>query len=574
MHRSSSNGQGDSSADVPVVFGDVAVDGALATWLRQTHRQLTAVTPLDSGGSGGAPVSGYVRELDPDKQGGRVILKLLAPSPEAAGEPGQHKAALLAKTARNAEFIRRHLVEQAYEPQLLGNSWVMFQRPAGDEETVTLAGLGLSPRLPNIARSIVGAVLSGWNPDDPRDADMPAADFVVRLLGARLDSDAALRVWARDRLGPRAETLPWISLPDHPRALPNPLALNTDCPLGRYDAGFLMHGRAHGDLHPGNIMVPPQDDAEPDDFTLIDLSRFRPDAPLARDPAHLSLCLVAEFLPHLTEEARGQLVTGLLSRSGCDGPLIPQGLAGTVVAVREAVFAWGASRKIQTGWRRQWYLALLACALMFTARERYSDRDRWWFYCLAAHAGWAYLEEMKAERPSDAPLLRLRSAQDAGGASAAPERDGTVPSPPPPAAAPADDDPLQTLLTEMWETFASPLEQLTTARILEVRSHLPEYVRMRAITFRTLLGHLTTTSARLPAGQALRSLDRVHTALRTVADDAATVCDFLAPAKRIQLMGPFQQTPGDRALQNLVNALDDLLAAIRDAKLARTVPFP
>ncbi len=552
------------------MFDDVVVDTALAAWLRQTHKELSAVTPLDSGGSGGRLVSGYVREVDPDQRGGRVIVKLLAASPEAAEEPRQHKAALLSRTERNADFITRHLVDEAYPPQLLGHAWVMFQRPAGDE-TVTLADLGLSPRLPHIARSIVTAVLGDWNPDDPKDDSRSAADFVVQLLGTRLGSDAPLRVWADDRLGPQAEILPWISLPDHPAPLPNPLVLNEDCPLGQFEAGFLMHGRAHGDLHPGNIMVPPEDEAKPDEFTLIDLSRFHDRAPLVRDPAHLLLCLVARFLPHLGDEARGQLVTGLLSRSGCDGPLVPQGLADTVIAVRQAAFDWGAARGIQTGWRRQWYLALLACALMFTARERYSDRDRWWFYCLAAHAGWAYLEELKVDRPMEAQPLSLRWAQETGSPSATSKRDGTIAPLSAPSPTPAADNPAHAILTKMWETFAPALEQLAGARILDVKLHLTDYVRIEALAFRTTLGALTMTAPLPAADQTHRALDRVHAALRRVADQAANVGTFLVLPKKIQLMGLFQQTPGDLALGSFVNALDDLLTAIRDAKLALPV---
>ena len=109
--------------------------------------------------------------------------------------------------------------------------------------------------------------------------------------------------------------MPWISLPGHAYPLPNPLYLEADCPLARGRLPYAVRGRAHGDLHPGNIMVPKH--AEPSgrsSYVLVDLSRFSDHALLARYPQHLMLYLIADFLPHMSDDCRGELLDLLVGR--------------------------------------------------------------------------------------------------------------------------------------------------------------------------------------------------------------------------------------------------------------------
>ena len=74
-----------------------------------------------------------------------------------------------------------------------------------------------------------------------------------------------------------------------------PFALVFD-PSPRYDGLVTtIIGKGHGDLHTENILVRPDERQ----FWLIDLSRYRTDAPLTQDPVQLVLAIVNRALPSL-----------------------------------------------------------------------------------------------------------------------------------------------------------------------------------------------------------------------------------------------------------------------------------
>ncbi|MFD3374836.1 MULTISPECIES: hypothetical protein [unclassified Streptomyces] len=575
------------------MFDDEAVDLALAKWLHANHAKLSEPEPLETGGSGGKLVSAFVSWLDPGQPEGRMIIKLVAPSREAASEPRNHGLALLSRDMGNGKFIAEHLVELVDRPWPVGDAWLMFQRPAGDgkEETGTLAGLGRPQRLPEITKAIVEGVLGEWNPRVAKIDSMSAAQFVTDLLGRRLDTDEPLRTWVRSRLGPAAESLPWFTLPGGDRSVPNPLFLADDCPIGQHKVRYTAKGRAHGDLHPGNIMVPVREDASTEDFTLIDLSGFDDKALLARDPVHLLLCLVADaFLLHMSEDARGELISGLIGPR-CDGPLIPQGLADTVDGAREAMFDWGASLHIEPSWlRQQWCLSLQACALMVTARERYQDSVRWWFFRLAAEACGAFLDGMRVNRPRDLPVLNLLPDLDAvnpspvaartarAAAVAAPaeaevaapaEAEVAAPAeaevPAPPAvggimktSTTADTGPLQKFLREIQQTFQYPLENLTLAHIGTVPPGQADFVRGEALRLRLVLRKDLFPA--LQSKEFSQALARIGNLLQNVADRAGNLHGIIGKGRIIRRTA----SSPDEARGALVNALEELLDTTRE----------
>ncbi|MGW3121580.1 hypothetical protein ACWDBW_31260 [Streptomyces sp. NPDC001107] len=557
-----------SLSEAPVVFGDEAVDRALAEWLHTHHAELSEAELLKTGGSGGKLVSAFVRESDPRRTGGRLIIKLVGQSDDAAVEPRNHHAALLSRVKANEDFIDRHLVELADISWKFDHSWLMFQRPAGDgrEVTDTLAGVGRPQRLPRLAKEITTGLLSGWNPQDPEMDNVSAHEFVRDLLGKRLDEKAPLRTWIRARLGPEAESLPWFSSADAESVLPNPVLLTAGCALTDLRVRFAARGRTHGDLHPGNIMVPVREDAPADDFTLIDLSRFDERGLLARDPVHLLLSLVADaFLPHLeTDEARSELISGLIG-TRCDGPLVPQGLARTVDEVRAAMLDWGAKRHINDGWRHQWHLSLQACALMFTARTRYLDRDRWWFYRLAAEACGAYLDGMSVRRPVEAPELRPQLT-DEGEIAPVTIRTVVTQSAGPSRSAGADGDGTLKLLQEIWDTFDGPLQHLTVARISEVRGSSLTAVRNRALAFRSALGRPGGAPTLSPA-----SREKILKLLHAVAVRSEFLKNALPQLMVLNLSNPLTRPP---ALDQFVGVLDELLTVVRNTTPATSAPAP
>ncbi|MEU6658315.1 hypothetical protein [Streptomyces sp. NPDC046821] len=385
-------------------FGALAAK-LLDQWQQQNHRPLSAPKWLDTGGSGALLASVFVRDGDPRRPNRRMIIKLCSPDRGASMEPGRHTAAIRSLPNGSGAYPRHHLVEQLYDPMPVGDAWLMFQGFAGNDETmVTLSTILRQLRLPGVAAEITRSLLADWNPDERTNGEMTAAEFVAELLDRRLERDGPLSVWVREELGLDLST-PWIRT-GRPGALPvpNPVHLQESCALAEHTVAYPMRGRAHGDLHPGNIMVPKEPDADISRYVLIDLSRFDDGALLARDPAHLLLCLVADFLPHLSDDARAELLELLVGRD-TPGLLIPQGLAQVIHKVRAAPDDWLRRRTVSSEWPGQWLLSLQACALMFTARARYDARDRWWFFRLAAEAAGEYLRSVDAYEPGESVFV-------------------------------------------------------------------------------------------------------------------------------------------------------------------------
>lgn len=377
----------------------------LDQWQQQNHRPLTAPAWLDTGGSGASLASVFVRDSDPGRTTRRMIIKLCSPDGDSSMEPGRLIAARRSLPNGDPSFARDHLVEQLYDPMPVDDAWLMFQGFAGNDETmVTLSTILRQRRMPGVAAQITRSLLADWNPDEKSDGEMTAAAFVSELLHQRLEPAEPLAVWVRGKLGLDLETA-WIR-PGRANAapLPNPVHLTGSCPLAERTLDYPMRGRAHGDLHPGNIMVPKEPDADIGRYVLIDLSRFDERALLARDPMHLLLCLVADFLPHMSDDARAELLDLLVGRD-TPGLLIPQGLARTVDEVRRAPDGWLHQRTISGQWTGQWLLSMQACALMFTARVRYDARDRWWFFRLAAEAAGAYLGPADGYEPGQVKFV-------------------------------------------------------------------------------------------------------------------------------------------------------------------------
>ncbi|MFG3365135.1 hypothetical protein ACIPWY_00865 [Streptomyces sp. NPDC090032] len=572
----------------------------LEEWQQQTHRQLTSVTWLDTGGSGALLASVFVRDSDPKNTKRRMIIKLCSPDGDSSMEPGRLVSARRSTPEGDVTFPREHLVEQLYDPMPVAGSWLMFQGFAGNDETmVTLSTTLRQRRLPQVAGEIARSLLAGWNPDEHTEGEMTAAEFVAEVLDRRLEPGGPLPVWVRDTLGLGLDT-PWLALGRPGSApLPNPVHLAASCALAGGVVSYPVRGRAHGDLHPGNIMVPKEPGADTRRYVLIDLSRFDKGALLARDPVHLLLCLVADFLPHLSQDARAELL-GLLVGRDTPGLLIPQGLQWTVDQMRNAPEDWLSARTISGEWQAQWLLSMQACALMFTARARYGEQDRWWFFRLAAEAAGAYLRSVDAYEPGEAvfvPGPRTAEPQvvhavvvtpKVPAQMAPPERPEAEPEvepapgsvrvpdptpvrespavspeaadgshPDPETAAETPPDTLPALLIGLRYTFGRRLEALREQEAGSVGPESLGSLREQADEVRTYVSMLLGA-----AGDAVGEEDRsrVHEVRRHLARVARAANDpGFSPEK------PFYQR--DLAHRALVAALDTLLGSAREAAL-------
>ncbi|MFC9492828.1 hypothetical protein [Streptomyces sp. NPDC056982] len=573
----------------------------LDQWQQQNHRPLTAPAWLDTGGSGASLASVFVRDSDPGRTTRRMIIKLCSPDGDSSMEPGRLIAARRSLPNGDPSFPRDHLVEQLYDPMPVDDAWLMFQGFAGnDESMVTLSTILRQRRMPGAAAQITRSLLADWNPDEKSDGEMTAAAFVSELLDQRLEPAEPLAVWVRDTLGLDLETA-WIR-PGRANAapLPNPVHLTGSCPLAERTLDYPMRGRAHGDLHPGNIMVPKEPDADLGRYVLIDLSRFDERALLARDPMHLLLCLVADFLPHMSDDARAELLDLLVGRD-TPGLLIPQGLARTVDEVRRAPDGWLHQRTISGQWTGQWLLSMQACALMFTARVRYDARDRWWFFRLAAEAAGAYLGPADAYEPGrvkfvpgpreaeptgvEAVVAAVKVPQQVAPPAAKPE---TKPAPDPvriPAPAPtplrdsvasAPETSGESLPDTAPETAAEELPDTLPALLIDLRNtftdrlgELREY-EAGSVTARTL-GLIREQADRGQADLEALLASRRDTLGEEARDRLDAVLGRLAHvAEAANAPGLSHEQPlylRDLAHRTLVVALDTLLGSTREAAL-------
>ncbi|MFF2501846.1 hypothetical protein ACFVTY_00405 [Streptomyces sp. NPDC058067] len=560
-------------------FGARAAD-VLDKWQQHNHRPLDAPDWLDTGGSGARLASVFVRDRDPRHTSRRMIIKLCSPDGDASMEPGRLVEARLSLPNGDDSFPRAHLVEQLYDPMPVDDAWLMFQGFAGNDTTmVTLSTILRQRRMPDVAAEITRSLLADWNPDETSKGRMTAAAFVAELLDRRLEPGEPLHRWVREELGLDLAA-PWIRTGRQgAAAVPNPVHLDGSCALSRHSVAYPMRGRAHGDLHPGNVMVPRSPEANVDEYVLIDLSRFDEGALLARDPAHLLLCLVADFLPHLSDDARADVLDLLVGRD-TPGLLIPQGLAQTVGKVRAAPESWLRMRTVSSEWHGQWLLSLQACALMFTARARYDARDRWWFFRLAAEAGGAYLRSVDAYEPGESVFVAgPREAPPAletvvaAAMATAPTAWGRVPSQmtappdPTPAHAPASDEPvasgpraegpLPALLVALRETFGGHLEAVRQQTTGTLTAEILAPVAWAAAQGRKDLAALAG-SVPSPGGEETRGL------LDAVLGQLNRVTEAVIEPKLRQEQPAFQR---DLAHRTLAVTLNQLLETLNEALL-------
>lgn len=228
---------------------------------------------------------------------------------------------------------------------------------------------------------VIDSVLGRWAVK-PHFSELSVPGFLGRCLAERLAPGKPLQslvsTTSSDQLLP---------LGPGKSPLVNPFALLTDGPLtaGRV-VQATMTGKAHGDLHTENVLVPVSARQVPGpSFWLIDLARYEPEAPLARDPAHLMLYVAARALPGLTADQSDALLQLLLDPDCQAAHLLPGWLADAIVAMRTAGLPWARDRGLSAEWREQTRLAIVACSLMFTVRKSLTSEEQLWFLRLAAH---------------------------------------------------------------------------------------------------------------------------------------------------------------------------------------------
>ncbi|WP_326664319.1 hypothetical protein [Streptomyces canus] len=353
----------------------------------------------------------------------KIVLKV-GPASGSTPETEQHEAAL---SASGSEFAAAHLVQQPIDPIDLGDGWTaMFQEIAGGSlsEYRSLTALEGTTGLATAVGAVCKLVLLGWNPATAI-SNMPLKEFLSAHVRRKLDDDGSLTRWVRERYGDAALTARTLRFPDDDanEGLANPLLFVRD--PGSFPGASLqvpaIVGNAHGDLHPGNILLPMGSGTiGSNQFRLIDLSAFHATSPLSRDPLNLLLSIVSRELRQMGRPDRRRLI-GLLTGSG-DAP-VPSTLGELEQLAREVLSAGVdtfKARGLADEWAQQQALSMVGGALVWASRDSLEEDERVWFLELAARTAQSLIGPTGSSLQDDGthdlgmPLdAKLRVARDA-----------------------------------------------------------------------------------------------------------------------------------------------------------------
>ncbi|MFD8724491.1 hypothetical protein ACFV2H_42670 [Streptomyces sp. NPDC059629] len=411
----------ENEAGLRNLFDDTAVSDALIEWAEKgahggTVRPVVPPWRPFADGASGALLAAVLVMPRP----GAVVVKVS--TADRSGEGHIHARARRTAPERVAELLWTWPVGDG--------RMLTFQSPAGGSlhEVDTMAALG-NGELPEACAFVTKWLLTEWN-DGPGGGD-PRPTGVTELLRAELGAlvthgGSALAYGSRIP-GLEADT-PWIRVDG--RDLPNPLAMAVGHAALPDPELYVARGRAHGDLHLDNIMVPHREGTPwHQDFQLIDLATYSEDAPLSRDVAMLLLSALARRVPAEAAGGGDALLRYLVRPRRPLLDEIPPATGRLVQAVRDTC-AEAAKGGLHDLWSTQFLLSLVATGLRFSTYENMGDAGRWWYFRLAAHAGGEFLRRyddgpLPPGRPVDAPA-------PAAHRPAAPARTVAVPPAPDP----------------------------------------------------------------------------------------------------------------------------------------------
>ncbi|WBB53359.1 hypothetical protein [Verrucosispora sp. WMMD573] len=416
--------------DEPELTGDwsripAEQTAAFERWAR-VKRVSVDIVRYQQGGFSGTPIA-LVVWREPGQRDRQRFLRFYE------GQTGEIERARDAYVDSPPTFVRRHL--PAAQLESLGDSWVaVFDVAAGDLLACPpLTEVMTQSDFPTQLRTIVQSVAHDWNQPPPasQQRTTTVGGYLSELLDGRPERrgtpGARLRAWAK-RAGVPAEQAR-VQLGWWRSELPNPLAFLAGTAPRSSEELSLLTGRTHGDLNIGNILVQTEPTLDGNGYQLIDLGGYHNDGPLARDPMHLLLSMVAHWLRTSTRiegDTGTELIRALLRAAPATDPR-PEllGHAEVSAAVHEAGRAIAAIQGFGERWRLQTLLSLAGCALLFADRNlrmRDEDQARGWFFTLAATALEEYLWQTRAS--SAAPEIGAQPAADLRRPTAAKPADG------------------------------------------------------------------------------------------------------------------------------------------------------
>ncbi|MFF4547778.1 NACHT domain-containing protein [Streptomyces sp. NPDC001406] len=386
------------------LFDDESASRALEAWARY-------------GGHGGKvrPLTPRWRPSGKSASGALLAAVLVTPGPGAVvvkvSAPGRRDEGQTHTLAERTAGGR--LAPQVFAPWPVGDDRLLtFQSPAGKSlRDVDTMGRLDADELPDACAHVTRWLLTEWNDGlgGNEAVTLAAADLLRDELGELVARGGSALAYGSRIDGLEANT-PWIRVDD--LDLPNPLAMATGAAGLPNPAFDVVRGRAHGDLHLQNIMLPYREGrAQYEKFELIDPATFSQNALLSRDVATLLLsALVPQVREPQSPEHGHALLRHLVCPSTSHLDRIVPGTSRLVHAVRQAC-----ADAVTDGWYDVWadqfLLSLLATALRFSTYDDVGDIGRWWFFRLAAHAGGELLKRHEDRpRPTGRPVTAPTSA--------------------------------------------------------------------------------------------------------------------------------------------------------------------
>ncbi|MFD9697984.1 hypothetical protein [Lentzea sp. NPDC059081] len=389
------------------------VFASLALWMEGQDFQLDHRAWMH-GGSGSHVA--HVR-LRYDTKVQDQIFKLIPP-PDGATE-SRRVARAIERTP--PAFREAHLVKTAQWSPLSESRWWIHQQEVGGgdlNEWRPLTSFIDDPAFGEHCAVIVKSVLVEWNDrHSPPPETTTASGFLQKRLADHLKERGGLRRFAQETEFDLDAPPSVVQIPGRSAALPNPFALLRGV-LGARQHIEITLGRAHGDLHADNILIPETDEgSEPARYKLLDLSRFEDDAPLARDPMKLVLSVAALWLPSLVVESslRSCLAELVVSPNGYPRSAPVAGYAEVSQKIHRASEALARQQSATHDWKLQKLLVLIMTALRFVARQDFGMADRIWFFEVAALATREFLDPDHGRDRGRTSPTRRQPVPDRGG---------------------------------------------------------------------------------------------------------------------------------------------------------------
>ncbi len=363
---------------------------SLRTWCENNDIYLSFDRWLD-GGRTSAKIAVVIVEDGIFRQR-KSVLKFC---PAGSGIPTDLRGFRRAADSSGKKFTKEHLtsIDRSFQDVNVsgpsGTFLLMEWQGGGLNNYVPLSSLVNREVLGNACGAITASVLGAWQEVSnarrgPRYEET-AGRFLNAIVGRRCEPGGPIYEAVRELGLAGSATIPFGS----GRQLSNPFASATGSDELNNVRIVGIRGNAHGDLHPGNILVPdPPSTHEPRSFfekyILIDLSSFDSDRLLAIDPVHLIISIVNDWLPEKSP-LRGRMRDFLLDPVAADSSGLPAQIAAAAREVHRAGTEFSERRHLYDEWQTERMLAIAGCALLFVGRN--SDTyTRQWFLRLGGMA--------------------------------------------------------------------------------------------------------------------------------------------------------------------------------------------